>query len=190
MATDWFNEGRWARLREQPTKRPRYDAPSKDTQAYFEGYYLEDERISGKELPRAVKWIDESASTADMIVRRVSKDEFMEHVEKSDGNSGTDLIFNERQRQISKEGWTPQHDDEHTDGSLIEAARAYTWAAFCEVALKSKAKDFKYVPNDWPPDWDDDWWKPSDDPIRNLAKSGALLAAEIDRLQRARRKAE
>ena len=35
----------------------------------------------------------------------------------------------------------------------------------------------------WP--WDMKWWKPSDeDPIRNLVKAGALIAAEIDRLQR------
>lgn len=28
------------------------------------------------------------------------------------------------------------------------------------------------------------WWKPSDDPIRNLVKVSALIAAEIDRLKR------
>jgi hypothetical protein len=36
---------------------------------------------------------------------------------------------------------------------------------------------------DWP--WDASWWKPSNDPVRNLVKAGALIAAEIDRLQRA-----
>lgn len=36
----------------------------------------------------------------------------------------------------------------------------------------------------WP--WDENWWKPSLDPIRNLVKAGALLAAEIDRLQRSK----
>jgi hypothetical protein len=40
------------------------------------------------------------------------------------------------------------------------------------------------VPSSWP--WDYDWWKPSDDPIRNLTKAGALIAAEIDRLNRLR----
>lgn len=34
----------------------------------------------------------------------------------------------------------------------------------------------------WP--WDEEWWKPSEDPVRNLVKAGALIAAEIDRLQR------
>lgn len=38
------------------------------------------------------------------------------------------------------------------------------------------------LPMDWP--WADDWWNPSDDPVRNLVKAGALIAAEIDRIQR------
>jgi hypothetical protein len=37
----------------------------------------------------------------------------------------------------------------------------------------------------WP--LDPNLWKPSDDPIRNLEKAAAMLAAEIDRLIRARR---
>lgn len=35
----------------------------------------------------------------------------------------------------------------------------------------------------WP--FSQEWWKPTpDDRIRELAKAGALIAAEIDRLQR------
>jgi len=34
----------------------------------------------------------------------------------------------------------------------------------------------------WP--WGSEWWKPSKDPIRDLVKAGALIAAEIDRLQK------
>ena len=33
--------------------------------------------------------------------------------------------------------------------------------------------------SDWP--WPPEFWKPSDDPVRNLVKAGALIAAEIDR---------
>ena len=36
-------------------------------------------------------------------------------------------------------------------------------------------------PDDWP--WSDKWWKPKDK-IRDLVRAGALIAAEIDRLQR------
>lgn len=42
------------------------------------------------------------------------------------------------------------------------------------------------APAGWP--WHPKWWKPTpDDRIRELAKAGALIAAEIDRLQRMER---
>lgn len=92
--------------------------------------------------------------------------------------TGADLIAAERQRQISGEGWTPEHDDRHDDFELSAAARCYVQAAW-------RGKPRRRPPADWP--WEDEWWKPSDDPVRNLVKAGALIAAEIDRLQRDRR---
>ena len=38
------------------------------------------------------------------------------------------------------------------------------------------------VPRDWP--WEPEAWKPTY-PVRDLVKAGALIAAEIDRLERA-----
>ncbi len=100
------------------------------------------------------------------------------------------LIAAERQRQCSEEGWSTEHDDLHSRGELAKAAEAYLNAmeavphedhnGFCTgVELKPRTK---WAPNPWP--WDHAWWKPSDDPIRNLVKAGALIAAEIDRLIR------
>lgn len=94
-------------------------------------------------------------------------------------NDGTLMIHAERWRQIEGEGWTPEHDDEHRDGALAFAARCYVLAAL--VAPGGLPRP----PQEWP--WDESWWKPSDDPIRNLVKAGALIAAEIDRLTRAKR---
>lgn len=90
---------------------------------------------------------------------------------------GAYLIHQERLRQQQVEGWTPEHDDQHVGGELAAAADAYIFAALALVAGKPIDKTVL-----WP--WADDWWKPSDDPIRNLVKAGALIAAEIDRLQR------
>ena len=96
--------------------------------------------------------------------------------------TGTELIAAERRRQIEVEGWTPEHDADWDAGQLTGAARCYAKTAQLQVCrLVSHARgrpDFT-----WP--WDEAWWKPSDDPIRNLVKAGALIAAEIDRLQRA-----
>lgn len=93
--------------------------------------------------------------------------------------TGIELIAAERARQVSEEGWMPEHDDEHDKGEMIVAAQDYIGAAK-DVLRRWKFPDMPYM--GWP--WAASWWKPSPDPIRNLVKAGALLAAEIDRLQR------
>lgn len=84
--------------------------------------------------------------------------------------SGVELIVAERQRQISQEGWTPQHDDGHRLCQLADAAACYI----------DGRRDYRQ--EKWP--WAIHWWKPSGSRIRDLTKAGALIAAEIDRLQR------
>lgn len=96
--------------------------------------------------------------------------------------SGIELITAERARQISHEGYTPQHDDTHTDGELGNAANSYLNA----VINPDEDGDNDGKPRpcyDWP--WDEQAWKPSRSEIINLTKAGALTAAEIDRRQRA-----
>ncbi len=83
-----------------------------------------------------------------------------------------ELIWFERRRQIAEEGWTPAHDDAHEDGELVDAAVCY---------VHSDSHPASVAPCLWP--WPDGW-KPKDQ-ISNLVRAGALIAAEIDRLQRA-----
>ena len=96
------------------------------------------------------------------------------------------------------EGWTLEHDDKHKDRELVAAARAYLkHYELCgrlfgmdpeqngyAAAMKSYRSKL-HVPDTWP--WDESYWNPQD-PLRDLVKSGALIAAEIDRLLRARLK--
>lgn len=97
--------------------------------------------------------------------------------------SGAELIGAERQRQIEKEGWTPEHDATHRNGELSIAAVGYAELASCQFSKVITCKPSEMEPHPkWP--WASRWWKPSDDPVRNLVKAGALIAAEIDRLQR------
>lgn len=84
---------------------------------------------------------------------------------------GVELIAAERKRQVEQEGWTPAHDDEHAHGELADAAVCYALARGSESGAAG-----------WP--WEPSWWKPSGDAVRDLTKAGALIAAEIDRLQR------
>jgi hypothetical protein len=81
-------------------------------------------------------------------------------------------IAAERVRQIEAEGWTPEHDDAHDVGELADAAACY-----------ARGEQMSSV---WP--WSDEWWKPSDR-RRNLIKAGALIVAEIERLDRAEKPA-
>lgn len=87
--------------------------------------------------------------------------------------TGIELISEERERQVAKEGWTASHDDHHQDSSLIRAAVCYA-----DYTIRMRVREDSPA---WP--WDDGW-NPSRDPIRNLVKAGALIAAEIDRRQR------
>lgn len=97
---------------------------------------------------------------------------------------GADLIKAERWRQIQDEEWTPDHDDDHDACELSQAATAYVFHTVGQVNGLCVPEEEFDVPSWWP--WHMNWWKPSDDPIRNLVKAGALIAAEIDRLQRAK----
>lgn len=94
---------------------------------------------------------------------------------------GIDLIADERKRQIESEGWTSTHDDSHDASELSRAAVCYT-----EFAIGQLVYDANTEPYRWP--WEKEFWKPSLNPIRNLVKAGALIAAEIDRIQREQEK--
>lgn len=103
---------------------------------------------------------------------------------KTPTTSGAELIRAERIRQVSVEGWTVAHDDKYRNFELTLAAISY---AEVVVNPDNYAKKHGLPPGaniEWP--WAQKWWRPSDDPIRNLVKAGALIAAEIDRLQRLR----
>lgn len=86
--------------------------------------------------------------------------------------TGIELIAAERERQITSEGYTASHDNQYGDNELLEAANSY---------IRATANGWDDMPCAWP--FSEEWWKPSG-PIRNLVKAGALIAAEIDRIQR------
>ena len=101
--------------------------------------------------------------------------------------NGIERIAKERQRQLMQEGWTAGHDDRHENFELAAAASCYAMHAGRLGAWRLQA-----CPIDWP--WDERWWRPEPreiggnikqtHAIRMLEKAGALIAAEIDRIQR------
>jgi len=96
--------------------------------------------------------------------------------------SGVQLISEERERQIKIEGWNKHHDAQHDKEELAKAAVCYATPERLRVKFKNgKPKMFP---------WAIHWWKPTSfsskryelTRIRELEKAGALIAAEIDRL--------
>jgi len=110
---------------------------------------------------------------------------------------GAEEIARERRRQMALqapgEAWTAEHDDEHTGGTMAAAAACYAapYAIAC-IRLPDGLRECDGWP--WDAEWDKRMRRPlprgGDDPvfitirIRELAKAGALIAAEIDRLYR------
>lgn len=95
---------------------------------------------------------------------------------------GVEFILFERERQVSEEGWMPEHDDLYTAEQLALAGATYAISTFCRDDYGGHIYSTD-VPVMFP--FSSEWWKPTpDDRIRELSKAGALIAAEIDRLQR------
>lgn len=100
---------------------------------------------------------------------------------------GAASIVRERQRQIAEERWSAEHDDRHTRSELALVACAYALPKSYNLdglmVTPQRLYDLAW--------WDQKWFKRSDkfdarpeSMIPNLVKAGALIAAEIDRLER------
>lgn len=124
--------------------------------------------------------------------------------------NGAELISNERNRQINRLGWSAEHDDDHASGELAMAAACYAAPGRIYRCVFGKDKTTFIEPWPWAKsddkryDYGTDWI--TDDQLIHqsktrgslpnpvtfsitqridlLVKAGALIAAEIDRLQR------
>ncbi len=97
---------------------------------------------------------------------------------------------------MGNEGFSSEHDDLHIRGELAAAAVCY--ASPEQLFVKTQDLEAMFFEDPWPESWESQWDKrnyegtamiqngslPLDQRIRNLVKAGALIAAEIDRLQR------
>lgn len=95
---------------------------------------------------------------------------------------GSKLVVDERNRQVSEERWTAEHDAQWVKGQLVWAAIAYAMlAALAGALIPSNVRLMKSLkPLDlWP--WSTEWFKPKGY-VRTLTMAAALLTAEIDRI--------
>lgn len=137
------------------------------------------ERENGRPHPLAkridtrLRWLTGGSADGE-----VGEDEVALLREASRTLSGEALgaVAAERQRQIDVEGWSLEHDDEHTFGELAKAAACYATGNNRLSVNGPKGPSFI-----WP--WEPKWWRPKDK-RRNLVRAAALIVAEIERLDR------
>ena len=86
------------------------------------------------------------------------------------------LVINERLRQIS-EGWSKDHDAKHESGELVLLACCY---ALNTYTVNDKLK--KTISSELDAYWGEGDFNKPVDPVDNLAKAGALILAELDRV--------
>lgn len=103
-------------------------------------------------------------------------------------------IAAERQRQKDIEGWTPHHDDTHHKGELAAAAACYAFMASKDDTTRGIVSISEQNPQYADPEkrliavrfWPWEWsWFKLKDRRRDLIRAGALIVAEIERLDRA-----
>lgn len=94
--------------------------------------------------------------------------------------TGVELIAEERKRQIESEGWTSEYDKHHSNGELADAAALYAMTEEIRAYVDLKWGNDMWL-HFWPFDFKRLKFTP-EDRVKQLSKAGALIAAEIDRL--------
>lgn len=94
-------------------------------------------------------------------------------------------IHAERRRQVEQKGWTPEHDDEHASDEIAALA--------CFYAMPPAARDWDASSTGYGQTLGaailpDGWAVKVGDRRRELVKAGALIVAEIQRLDRTENK--
>lgn len=114
-------------------------------------------------------------------------------------SQGALMIVAERRRQQVEKGWTAAHDDKHKDQSMAMVCALYA-APVPLYEMTGGRRGYHFV-DPWPDSWCGAWdrrrvdskgqlkERSLDEQVEDLTKAGALAAAEIDRLLRAKHRA-
>lgn len=136
---------------------------------------------------------DPAGTTPATVMRLMPDDRLTAEVVHDDGQwtahrlshlervlDGAQVIASARRHQVEGEGYPVAHDLEHAaDGQLVAAAWCYLGDLFAPDVARLAGEPPEWP---WPGGEGGCQWKPTpDDPVKQLAKAGAMIAAEIDR---------
>ena len=143
---------------------------------------VRDRDESGKEAVE--KWNSRSGASIKADTDEAAKPLLPDTTKGINVSEGIRLITAERTKQIEGYGFLPEGDADYINLELIAAATCYIASACAEKETRQELRGT--VPELWP--WTAESWKPSafdsvGSRIRELVKAGALIAAEIDRLE-------
>lgn len=127
----------------------------------------------------------ETLSYCQLMERMLAAEARVVELESRSVTAAAADVLTERQRQVTAEGWSSKHDDKYKNTELAFAASCYAFhaaAATWDLEDDGIPYDSHPAPKQWP--WDPSWWKPTD-ARRDLVKAGALILAEIERIDRA-----
>ncbi len=122
-----------------------------------------------------------------LLLTPVSKSSVLQSTIRTGSCAAVCDVATERLRQVTEKGWTPTHDDEHVNDELAALA--------CFYAMPPGARDWPAKETGFgdtlgeailPPDWS----ASAGDRRAELVKAGALIIAEIERIDRATRAAK
>ncbi len=117
-------------------------------------------------------WVQATNAGDSSLTEQIKKTRALLESHQPTWSSAVRDLIQERRRQVHEEGWSSDHDDLEVQGGLASAAATY--------ALKAIGMtDYEY--ETWP--WGHEYLKPGE-PRRMLVKAGALILAELDRLDR------
>lgn len=142
------------------------DARHSNTRAAADIYF---QLVEECEIPAGgslVEYVDDMREKLEAAEKRIAELEVLAF------NPALLDVISDRQRQMAVEGWTSEHDDAYQNSELADAAACY--------AINAHNQGLS-TPAHWP--WAPDWWKQSG-PRRDLVKAGALILAEIERIDR------
>lgn len=106
----------------------------------------------------------------------------MTQSESEQTKAATDVLA-ERERQKTAKGYDAEHDGELPDGDLAKAGAAYALHGALSDGARTDKRDKNRWPFCWP--WGAECWRPKSQ-REDLVRAGALILAEIERLDQSK----